>query len=196
MRRLLLSLSLLLLAVPTASAKGVIAAKVCGADGCRVTHDRAATGGLAEGGDPTDPPAAAARFFRVRLTVGDEAGTPAAGFWTHYVPSAGLIRGADGTWMPVGPAYARSFARVSRGLHAFPAARLAQTIAGDAPARHFTAQVSSVVEPPTRETDGDGIPGWVLAAAAGGLLLLAGLGAAAGLDRRTGHGEDRLSTSH
>ena len=172
MRRLfLLTIVLMAVSAPAASAKGILAAKVCGADGCETVRDRSALVDLAEGGEPTDPPAAAASFFRVRITAG-ERGHGQDSFWTHFVPSARLIRGSDGTWMPVGPDYARTFAKLSRGLHAYPASRMEKILAADRPAPRYSAQVSSVVEPPAGAVDPAGpsrLP-WYLG---GALLLLA-----------------------
>src|SRR5688572_13597018 len=106
MRRLF-AIGLLLcvaLAAP-ARAKEVLSVMVCGENGCATSRDRDVIAGLAEGGDPVDPPEAAAPFFRVRMTVGDEDGKAVDRFWTYFMPKGELIRNTDGTWMPAGEAY-------------------------------------------------------------------------------------------
>jgi hypothetical protein len=166
----------LLLAAP-AQAKEVLSAKVCGENGCVTSRDRGLIAGLAEGGDPVDPPKAAAPFFRVRLTVGDEKGQVMDRFWTHFMPKGELIRGSDGTWMPAPDSYTGALKKVvNPSIAAYPAARLAKLLTSDR-----QAQVASVVEPPRSQpgTDGGGAAvttiGWVGggALAAATLLLFA-----------------------
>jgi hypothetical protein len=57
-----MALLLCLTVTAPAEAKEVLSAKVCGASGCETSRD------------PVDPPKAAAPFFRVRLTIGEETG--------------------------------------------------------------------------------------------------------------------------
>jgi hypothetical protein len=162
----------LALAAPT-QAKEVLSATVCGANGCATSRDHGLIAGLAEGGDPVDPPAAAAPFFRVRLTIGEENGKVLERFWTHFMPKGELIRSADGTWMPAPAAYTGSLKKVvNPNMEAYPASRLAKLLAGDQP-----AQVSSVAEPPPSQpaTDGDGIAATTVGLVGGGALALAGL---------------------
>jgi hypothetical protein len=167
----------LVLAAP-AQAKEVLSAKVCGANGCVTSRDHGLIAGLAEGGDPVDPPTAAAPFFRVRLTVGEENGKVQERFWTHFMPKGELIRGADGTWMPAPDAYTSALKKVvNPSMEAYPASRLAKLLASDQPVPDDQAQVSSVVEPPPSQpaTDGGGIAATTVGLVGGGALALAGL---------------------
>jgi hypothetical protein len=178
MRHLVPVVLLLCLAAAPAEAKTVLSAEVCGANGCETSRDRALIAGLAEGGDPVDPPKAAAPFFRVRLTVGEGNGKVMDRFWTHFMPKGELIRGSDGTWMPASYAYTDALKKiVNPSMEAYPAAALAQLLDGDQPVPSPQAQVSSVVEgpqPPPPAADGGGIT-----RAAIGLIVAGALAAAA-----------------
>ena len=174
------------LAAP-AHAKEVLAAKVCGANGCATSRDRDLIAPLAEGGDPVDPPKAAAPFFRVRLTIGDERGEAQDRFWTHFMPKGELIRGSDGTWMPAPAAYTDALKKVvNPSMTAYPAVRLAQLLAGDPPVPTYQAQLSSVMEPPRSQpgTDDGGTPATTIALAGAGALALAGFALYAARRRR------------
>jgi hypothetical protein len=161
-----------------AEAKEVLSAKVCGANGCETSRDRALIAGLAEGGDPVDPPKAAAPFFRVRLTIGEENGKVMDRFWTHFMPKGELIRGSDGTWMPAGEAYTGALKKiVNPSMEAYPASWLAKLLAGDQPVPTYQAQVSSVVEPPQPPpaADGGGITAATIGLVVAGALAVAAL---------------------
>lgn len=165
----------LLLATP-AQAKEVLAAKVCGENGCVTSQDRDVIAGLAEGGPPVNPPKAAAPFFRVHLTIGDEKGKAMDRFWTHFMPQGELIRGSDGTWMPATDAYTGALKTVvNPSMVAYPASRLEKLVAGDPRLHTYNAQVSSVMEPPRSQpaTDGDGIAGTAIGLIGGGALAVA-----------------------
>ena len=165
----------LMLAAP-AQAKEVLAAKVCGENGCVTSRDRGLIAGLADGGDPVDPPKAAAPFFRVRLTIGDEKGNVMDRFWTHFMPRGELIRGSDGTWMPATDAYTGALKKVvNPSMAAYPASRLAKLLASDQPVPTYQAQVSRVGEPARSqpETDGGGIPVTTIGLVSGGALAVA-----------------------
>jgi hypothetical protein len=150
-------LLLCLAAAAPAEAKTVLSAKVCGANGCATSRDRALIVGLAEGGDPVDPPKAAAPFFRVRLTVGEGNGKVMDRFWTHFMPKGELIRGSDGTWMPASEAYTDALKKiVNPSMEAYPASALAKLLDGDQPVPSSQAQVSSGVEGPQPPPAADG----------------------------------------
>jgi hypothetical protein len=173
-----MALLLCLTVAAPAEAKTVLSAKVCGANGCETSRDRALIAGLAVGGDPVDPPKAAAPFFRVRLTIGEENGNVMDRFWTHFMPKGELIRGADGTWMPASDAYTDALKKiVNPSMEAYPASGLAKLLAGDPSVPTYHAQVSSVVEPPQPPPAADG--GGITAATIG--LVIAGALAAAAL---------------
>jgi hypothetical protein len=178
MRRLIACLALALPLMPAAqaAAKELVSAKVCGASDCREVEDRSLLAALADGGPPTPPPAKASAWFRVDLTMrGDGEDFT---FSIAIVPDAGLIRGQseDGTyyWMSASEDAARTVRETTRGIEAFPAAKLGGLDAPD-PSK---AQVSEVVVigPPEAASDGRSstLP-WVL----GGLVAAASLTAAA-----------------
>jgi hypothetical protein len=175
MRRLFpLGLSLCLMLAAPAQAKEVLSAKVCGENGCVTSRDRGLIAALADGGNHVDPPKAAAPFFRVRLTVGDEKEKVMERFWTHFMPRGELIRGSDGTWMPATDAYTGALKKVvNPSMEAYPASRLAKLLASDQP----VPQVSSVAAPPPSQpaTDGGGIAATTVGLVGGGALALAGL---------------------
>jgi hypothetical protein len=176
MRRLFpLGLLLCLLLAAPAHAKEVLSAKVCGENGCVMSRDRGLIAGLAEGGDPVDPPKAAAPFFRVRLTIGDEKGKVMDRFWTHFVPKGELIRGSDGTWMPATDTYTGALKKVvNPSMAAYPASRLAKLLASDQSVPTYQADVSSAVEPPPSqpETDGAGIAMTTIGLVGGGAVAV------------------------
>ena len=179
MRRLLpLGLFLGLVLAAPAQAKEVLSATVCGENGCVTSRDRGLIAGLAEGGDPVDPPKVAAPFFRVRLTIADEKGKVMDRFWTHFMPKGELIRGSDGTWMPARDAYTGALKKVvNPSMEAYPASRLAKLVAGDQPVRDDQAQASSGVEPPPSQpaTAGGGIAATTVGLVGGSALILAAL---------------------
>ncbi len=99
MRRLLAIAvpAVLLLATPAAApAKGILSAKVCGADGCRPAHpsERDVLGG----GAPADPPARREPFVRVEVEVGVPDHTERIRLL--FLPRSELMLADDGgTWM-------------------------------------------------------------------------------------------------
>src|SRR5687767_14230205 len=173
-----MALLLCLTVAAPAEAKEVLSAKVCGANGCESSRDRALIAGLAEGGDPVEPPQAAAPFFRVRLTIGEENGKVIDRFWTHFMPKGELIRGSDGTWMPADDAYTGALKMiVNPSMQAYPAAGLATLLARDRPEPTFQAQVSSGIEPsqPPPAPDGAGITATTIGLVVAGALAVAAL---------------------
>lgn len=155
-----------------APAKEVSTAKVCGADACTEVDDRAALRGFAEGGEPTDGPGQALPFYRVRLGVGDGRRVHDR-FTVVYVPKASLIRGEDGTWMPVGRAFWRSFRSAIPPGRPFPPSQLD---GAGAVVPVATPVVDAVYSFGGDEPGGSG-SGWLLAALLA-LLALAALAAA------------------
>jgi hypothetical protein len=84
---------------------------------------------LAEDAGPTDPPAAAAPWYRVRFTVDERDHGGGYDRWTvAYVPSADSLRvrdeGGDFAWVALNPRTAAVLKRAVRNLPAFPKARL------------------------------------------------------------------------
>lgn len=175
MRRLFpLGLLLCLVLAAPAQAKEVLSVKVCGENGCVTSRDRGLIAALADGGDPVDPPTAAAAFFRVRLTIGDEKGKVMDHFWTHFMPKGELIRGSDGTWMRATDAYTGALKKVvTPSMSAYPASRLAKLLASDQPVPTDQAQLSSF-EPPRSQPDPvGGVAAKTMGLVGGGALALA-----------------------
>jgi uncharacterized protein (TIGR03382 family) len=121
------------LAAPAvASAKEISKVSVCGTTGHCTTYDRSDFKSLmflAEDAGPTDPPAAAAPWYRVRFTVDERDDGGGYASWTvAYVPTSASLRvrdeGGDFAWVALNPRTAAVLKRAVRGLPAFPKARL------------------------------------------------------------------------
>jgi hypothetical protein len=177
---LCLVLALPLALCPQAAAKEVVSVKVCGISECERLTDRQALLAFQEGGPPTNPPSKASAFYRAELRVRGE-GDDVFRFSIAVVPDAGLLRGEDGTWMPVSNQAVAQFRRVTRGLEPFPAARLGGLDSG-----RVEARVDEVVMPPedvSRPAPGNApVWPWILGGLA--LLTLSGYLLAAAAGRR------------
>jgi hypothetical protein len=156
MRHLVPIVLLLCLTAP-AEAKTVLSAKVCGANVCEASRDRALIAGLAEGGDPVDPPKAAAPFFRVRLTVGERDGKVIDRLWTHFMPNGDWSVAVTARGCPASDAYTDALKKiVNPSMEAYPAAGLAKLVDGDQAVPSSQAQVPSGVEGPQGPPAADG----------------------------------------
>jgi hypothetical protein len=135
MRRHLAAITVVLgvLAAPAAApAKEISKVSVCGTTGQCTTYDTSDFKSLmflAEDAGPTDPPAAAAPWYRVRFTVDEREHGGGYDSWTvAYVPSADSLRvrdeGGDFAWVALNPRTAAVLKRAVRNLPAFPKARL------------------------------------------------------------------------
>jgi hypothetical protein len=166
---LALALSALALFATTASAKQIVGAQICGADGCTTVRG-AALNILVNGGPPTDPPKGAAPFYEARITIETEKGHRET-FKNAFVPAYGLTRGGDGTWMHTLPPAEAVFKRAARGLTAFPASDL-----GPIPSP-TQARVVEVVTPPADPAPVRDDGSWWLIASLGlaGVLTVWGL---------------------
>lgn len=153
----------------TASAKEVQRAQVCGASEC-FTFDRANSGGKLAlfnvGGNPALPPAHAAPWYRLRITVGGE-DIERFTFTDAYVPSADRIRrraeGGGYEWVEVIDDLKPVLRNVSAGLEPLPAASL----------RGVEASARPAPPAPPRQT---GTEWYWFALAAGALLASLALG--------------------
>jgi hypothetical protein len=115
-----------------APAKEISKVSVCGTAGHCTTYDESdfkSLTFLAQDAGPTDPPPAAAPWYRVRFTVDmrEEGGGHES--WTvAYVPAAGSLRVRDEVsgfaWVALSPRAATVFKRAVRSLPAFPKGRL------------------------------------------------------------------------
>lgn len=120
-QRLALALAALALLPASASAKEVVKAQVCGADGC-VAVSSAVAMDLADYGPPSDPPKAAAAFYTAEVTMrgGDEKFT----LKSTFVPAGGFMRGDDGQWRDAPIQTEEAFKSAVGGLEPFPASEL------------------------------------------------------------------------
>jgi hypothetical protein len=185
MRRHLAALAVVLgvLTAPAAApAKEISKVSVCGTTGqCTTYHesDFKSLMFLAEDAGPTDPPAAAAPFYRVRFTVDERERGGGYDSWTvAYVPSADTlrVRNEDGefAWVALNPRTAPVLKRAVRSLPAFPRARL-RGLHVEPP----RAQVDEVFTPAARtaatrdRSDSETTPwGWIAAGALVAALVL------------------------
>lgn len=168
----------LALGAEAAAAKEVVSAKVCGASDCREIDDRASLIALQEGGTPTSGPEKGSDWYTADLVVRAE--DQRVTFAITLVPRAGLIRGEDGTWMPVSGQAVRAFDAMTRGLEPFPAAKLE----GVVPPEPASAAASGPGSPDGSAASGDdggSALSWIVG---GGAALALGLLALLGIRRR------------
>jgi hypothetical protein len=115
-----------------APAKEISKVSVCGTAGKCTTYDESdfkSLTFLAQDAGPTDPPAAAAPWYRVRFTVDMREEGGGYDSWTvAYVPSADSLRvrdeGGGFAWAALSSRTAAVFKRAVRDLPAFPKGRL------------------------------------------------------------------------
>jgi hypothetical protein len=128
-----IAVALGVLAAPAvAPAKEISKVSVCGTTRQCTTYDKSDFNSLmflAEDAGPTDPPAGAAPWYRVRFTVDEREHGGGHDSWTvAYVPSADSLRvrdeGGDFAWVTLNPRTADVLKRAVRNLPAFPRARL------------------------------------------------------------------------
>jgi hypothetical protein len=121
------------LAAPAlARAKELSEVSVCGARGECTTYDKSDFDSLmflADDAGPTNPPASAAAWYRVRFTVDEREHGGGYDRWTvAYVPSADRLRvrddGGDFTWVGMRPRAARVLRQAARTIPPLPAAQL------------------------------------------------------------------------
>jgi hypothetical protein len=125
-RTLVSALVLVMLAAPAAaSAKGVQDARACGASECveALTQD---TYLVFEGGPTAGPPTEREPFYelRYRVMAGDGPEPELVPVRVLFVPSEGLIRGEEGTWMHADSRASEALRRHLAGVEPFPAAKL------------------------------------------------------------------------
>jgi hypothetical protein len=171
------------LAAPAvAPAKEISKVSVCGTTDQCTTYDESDFKSLmflAEDAGPTDPPAAAAPWYRVRFTVDMREDGGGYDSWTvAYVPSADSLRvrdeAGDFAWVALNPRTAAALKRAVRTLPAFPKVRL-RGLHVEPP----RARVDEVFAPAARTAatrdriDSATTPwGWIAAGALAGALVL------------------------
>jgi hypothetical protein len=157
---------------PTAAAKGVAAATVCGADGCHPVGRAAVRTGF-EAFRPARAPRRAEPFFTVHLKARVSSGKVVDVFRLDWLPRAGLTRQTvDDVWTRPSPGFARALRRATAGLTAHPAAGFGP--ATEAPRRATVvetfAPAGTASAPATARGDGPGaalaVPGLVALIAA------------------------------
>ena len=115
---------LLLVLAPAATAKGVMDAQICGPDACiaALTQD---TYIAFEGGEPAAAPRdARAPYYELRFKrLGGAGGAGPApqevAVRPRFVPSAGVVRGEDGTWVRPPARASEALAGMATGVEPF-----------------------------------------------------------------------------
>ena len=162
------------LAAPAVTpAKEISKVSVCGTTGQCRTYDRSdfkTLMFLAEDAGPTDPPAGAAPWYRVRFTVDEREHGGGYDSWTvAYVPSADSLRvrneGGDFAWVAQNPRTAAVLKRAIRNLPGLPegaTARAAQRAVPGAGRRgvHARRQDRSDARPDRLRDDTVGLDRW------------------------------------
>jgi hypothetical protein len=158
-----------------AAAKEIQKAQVCGASKC-FTFDRANSGDklalFAAGGNAARPPARAAPWYRLRITVGG-AEIKRSTFTNAYVPSANRIRrraeGGGYEWVEVIDDLKPVLRNVSARLEPLPLSSLRGIDVAP-----VTAQVRVTPAPPAAADTGTAWYVFALAAGIGGGLFIVG----------------------
>jgi hypothetical protein len=163
------------------SAKEISKVSVCGTAGQCKTYDKSDFKSLmflAEDAGPTDPPAAAGPWYRVRFTVDERKHGGAYARWTvAYVPSVDKLRvrdeGGGFAWVALSRRSAAVLKRAVRTLPAFPKAWLRGVHA-----RAPEARVDEVFMPAASSATREGIDavttpwGWIAAGAFAAAFVL------------------------
>jgi hypothetical protein len=170
-----------LLATPAAAAaKEVSKVSVCGMDRECVVYDGSdfkSLTFLAHDAGPTDPPAAAAPWYRVRFTVdAREHGGGIESWGVAYVPSADSLRvreeGGDFAWVALSPRTAVVLERAARDLPAFPRARL-RGLEVEPPQVRVNEVVRFAPRPDAKGGESATAPwGWIAGGALSAMLVL------------------------
>jgi hypothetical protein len=171
------------LAAPAAApAKEISKVSVCGTTGQCTTYDKSDFNSLmflAENAGPTDPPAAAAPWYRMRFTVDEREDGGGYESWSvAYVPSADSLRvrdeGGDFAWVALNPRAAAALERAVRNLPAFPKARLRGLQVKPPQARVDEVFTPAAQTATTHDRiDSETTPwGWIAAGALGAALVI------------------------
>jgi hypothetical protein len=181
MRRVLaLSGALLVLGAPVASAKGISAVEICGASACREVPERSLGAFPASGGPQVPPPIRRSAWYSATVTF--RADHAYDSFRLTVVPSQGLMRGEDGSWMQLSFRSVKQIRRAAKGLPPFPASTLSGVSSQPASASG-SMDLPDPVQPSSSDPDGGGTP-WPWIAAASLALIILGSGGAAFRSRR------------
>jgi hypothetical protein len=167
-----------LAAPPVAPAKEISKVSVCGTTARCTTYDKSDFKSLmflAQDAGPTDPPAAAAAWYRVQFTVDERENGGGYDSWTvAYVPSTDSLRvrdeGGGFAWVALNPRTAATLKRAVRNLPAFSKTRL-QGLQVEPPRAHVDEVFTPAQTAATRDRTGSGTTPWGLMA--GGALAAA-----------------------
>jgi hypothetical protein len=178
MRRLIaiaLPAALLLGAPSSAPAKGIMSAKVCGADGCQTIHTTEAS--LLEGGAPTSGPSRGEPFVRLNIRVGVPGHSEPVRLL--FLPRSELLLADDGeTWMvPMARAELRA---IARRVKPFTASELPKSVglaagavkASGEPLPPEIVPAPAQAAPTARDR---GLEAWWFALPGGAIVLAAGV---------------------
>lgn len=180
-----IALALGALAIPAAAAaKEISKVSVCGAAGKCTTYDKSDHKNLmifAESRGPTDPPAEAASWYRVKLWMNHPGEGGGLEHWSvAYIPSAQSIRARTDSgyeWLYLNPEGQRAFRQAISGIRGLPASQLEGI-----DVKPIQAQVDEVFNPaaeaaaaadqaPAGPADGGTPWGWILAAVAAAAIV-------------------------
>jgi hypothetical protein len=164
---------------PTAAAKEITSAAVCGADGgCTTTHNRALLQALMNGGPPADPPSHPSGAFRVRAKIAEPGQGVVGRFTNWWVPRTQLLLAEDGTWMTLSPRAIESIASAAHGHKPFGPDELGSSFAGTAshaaPPPPVNHEAAAKGDDSAAAGDGGGsVDPWLVVVAAGVALAAA-----------------------
>jgi hypothetical protein len=142
MRKLVFVPALAVLAIPpSAAAKEISAAKICGVAACVTSTDKAALMRMAESSGPLASPDVPrpSSYYRIRFQV-REPGRGVVGSWSQWwVPSGGALAGSGESgspqWSSLSAAANEFLERRTAGLRPFPKPRLTRVVVGTDVAR-------------------------------------------------------------
>jgi hypothetical protein len=162
---------------PGLMATEISSAKVCGASECREVSDPEAASALAVGRRFrfTDAPVRGLPWYTSTYTFrAEERGEVFTGrVSVAVVPSAGLMRWEDGSWVPLPSESRKAYAKLTAGLTPRPA-RTLPDVGEDAKPISLDAEVVEFAATPAPASDGSNV--WIVALGGGVLAaLMAGL---------------------
>jgi hypothetical protein len=166
MKPLALAVFVLLVLAPGAQAKGIVDGRICGPASCveALTQE---TFLAFEGGTPAARPRSRAPFFELRYArMGHHSEETA-----KFVPSAGLVGRADGTWVRPPARAADTLRRMATGVAPYPPALLDRSPGAVGPEPLAEPGPMDLRAP---EAAGDGGPPLLAVGGAVLLVLLAG----------------------
>jgi hypothetical protein len=155
----------LALAAP-AAAKELSKAELCGPEGCIAVTDRDTLRGIPTGGEElaTQPPLQA--FHTLKLTVTEGEGGPEHAWTVYYVDRVGMTawknEGGTIVWSQLTGPSAATMKRLARGVAAFPAPSISETLVGGRAVSADPASYLALFQEPGRRMNANVFPrDWV-----------------------------------